>query len=178
MTKYLRTGKNWLESREKEPSRPPTENFPEIPEIPPPIFIDKSPLTPSKNLTYQDNSLIPIKTERKSAITNYQSKPLIRQISPKNQEKFFSLRENSFNKKKPFLNNSEQLPVITNRGERQTAKEQILLVKIKVLEGQLKQVQTENNNLKLENKHLKTLIRKDQETEAKILQPLPFKVKN
>jgi regulator of replication initiation timing len=66
------------------------------------------------------------------------------------------------------------LPVITN-GKQITDKEQILLVRIKQLEKELVKVKAENSNLNLENKHLKALIKKDQATEAKILQQLPSK---
>ena len=67
------------------------------------------------------------------------------------------------------------MPVITNEKEQPTNKEEILLTRIKQLEQQLTQVQAENSNLKLENKHLKTLIQQDQETEAKVIQPLLLK---
>jgi hypothetical protein len=110
-----------------------------------------------------DNSLLTVENEKKLAITNYQPQKLISEIPPKTPEKF-------------PLNTSEQLPLlITNKREKAT-KEEILLAKIKQLEEQLAKVQAENNHLKLENKHLKALIKQDQETEAKILQP--FKVKN
>ena len=111
-----------------------------------------------------DNSLLTTEKEKNLAITNYQPQPVIRQISPKTPKNF-------------FLNTSEQLPVITNEKEQLTTKEQILLTRIKQLEEQLVQVQTENSNLKLENKHLKALIQQDERTEAKVIQPLPFKGK-
>lgn len=108
--------------------------------------------------------------EPKPAITNYQPLKLISKILPKNQIEFSLTRE--------------QLPIITNQKEHSTEQE-ILLAKIRNLEEnlvsvkqQLKQVQVENNHLKLENKHLKTLIRQNREIETKILQPLPFKIKN
>jgi regulator of replication initiation timing len=68
------------------------------------------------------------------------------------------------------------LPVITDR-EQPTNKEQILLARIKQLEKQLAKFQAENTHLKLENKHLKTLVQQDQETETKIIQSPPLKVK-
>ena len=107
-----------------------------------------------------DNSLLTTEKEKNLAITNYQPKPLISEIPPRPQGKF-------------SLNASEQLPTITNEKEQPTAKEKILLTKIKYLEKQLARIQTENSNLKLENKHLKGLISQDQRTEAKILQLLP-----
>jgi regulator of replication initiation timing len=67
------------------------------------------------------------------------------------------------------------LPVITNEKKQPTTKEEILLTRIKQLEQQLAQVQTENSNLKLENKHLKALISQDERTEAKVIQPLFLK---
>ena len=166
------TGKKWLENRKKEPPKSPTaENFPTIAKNPEPIIRDKPIITIGKP-SNKDNSLLIAKTKKNLAITNYQPKLLTNEILPKNQGEF-SL--NITSRKKEI---SEQLPVITNKREQPTEKEQFLLTKIKQLEEQLTQVQAENNHLKLENQHLKVLIRKDQATEAKILQPLPFKVKN
>ena len=157
-------GKKWLENKEKEPPKPPTENFPQrLPENSEPNTIRNKPIITAKKPSNLDNSLLIAKTEKKPVITNYQPELVISQISPNPPEKF-SLT--TIANKPPKI--SEQLSVITN-------KEEILLTKIKQLEQKLAQVQTENNHLKLENKHLKALIRQDQETEAKTLQPLPFK---
>ena len=156
------TGKKWLENREKEPSETPTENFPkQLPKIPNSDIISNKPIVSAKKPTHLDNSLLNSEKEKNLAITNHQPKSLISKISPKTSDKF-------------LLNTSEQLSVITNK-EQPINKEQILLTRIKQLEEQLAKVQTENNNLKLENKHLKSLIKKDQKTEAKILQLPPFK---
>lgn len=159
------SGKKWLER--EPPKSPPKieENSPEtLPKISDSDTLRNKPLITAEKPTNQSNLLLPAKTEKNLAIINYQSKLLISEISPKNQAKF-------------SLNTSEQLPVITDR-EQKNYKEQFLLKKIEQLEEQLKQVQAENTHLKLENKHLKTLIRKDQKTETKILQPLPLKIKN
>lgn len=157
------TGKKWLERPKTKPplpenlASPIVENFPKsLPKIPEPTIIKEKPLITAEKPTNQDNSLLTTETEPKLAIISYYSKPLIRQISPKNQAEF-------------FLDDRKQLPI------QPTEKEQILLAKIKHLEEQLKQTKEENNHLKAENKHLKALIRKDQETEAKVIQPLPFK---
>jgi hypothetical protein len=162
------TGKKWLErqkpsqNRGKEPPKLPIkENFPQSPKNPKPNIIKNKPIITAGKPSNKDNSLLKTKTEKTSAITNYQPQPLIGEIPLKSSEKF-------------FLNTSEQLPVITN-GEQLTDKEQILLARIKQLEEQLAKSQAENNNLKLENKHLKALIKKDHETETKILQPLKLK---
>ena len=159
------TGKKWLENREKEPPEPPTENFPKIAENLEPIIIRDKPIISAEKPTNQDNSLLTAEQEKNRAITNYQPKLLISEISPRPLGKFIS--------KKAEI--SEQLPVITGKKTQSTEKEQILLAKIKQLEKQLTQVRAENNNLKLENKHLKALISQDQRTEAKILQLLPWK---
>lgn len=160
------TGKKWLEQPkgQKPPKAPITEKFLQPPKNPDSDIVKDKPIITTKKPTNQDNSLLPAKAEKKLAITNYQPKPLISEILPRVSEKF-------------FLNASKQLPVITNR-EQPINKEQILLTRIKQLEEQLAKVQVENAHLKLENKHLKALIRKDQETETKILQPLPLKIKN
>jgi hypothetical protein len=151
-------GKKWLEKS------PPAENFPQSPKNPDSDIVRNKPLITTEKPNNQDNSPLLIRKEPKPAITNYQPQPVIRQISPKTPEKF-------------SLNTSKQLPVITKK-EQPISKEEILLVRIKQLEEQLKQVQNENNYLKLENKHLKALVQQSQGTEAKILQPLPFKIKN
>jgi hypothetical protein len=159
-------GKKWLESREKEPPKSPiTENFPnQSPKNSEPDIRDKPTISAEKP-NNQDNSLLTAEAKPKPTITYYQPKSVISEIPPRPQGKFIS--------KKTEI--SEQLPLITNEKEKSTAKEKILLAKIKQLEEQLAQVQAENNNLKLENKHLKALISQDQETEAKVIQPLFLK---
>jgi len=172
-TADILASKKWLENREKEPPKsPPTKNFPKTTKKYEPIIRDKPTITTEKPVQQEwsldnfnklsDNSLLTTEKEKNLAITNYQPQPLIRQISPKTPEKF-------------FLNTSEKLPVITNQEERPTNKEEFLLTRIKQLEEQLVQVQTENSNLKLENKHLKALIQQDERTEAKVIQPLFLK---
>lgn len=170
-TDNILAGKNWLENKEKEPPKPPsTENFPrQLPANSEPDIIRGRPVISAKKPSNQDNSPPLVFIKQKPVITNYQPKPLISGIPTKSQEKF-SL--NIISEKKEI---SEQLPAITNQREQPTSKEEILLTKIKQLEEQLKQVQAENTHLKLENKHLKVLIKQDQETEAKIIQTLPFK---
>jgi len=170
--------KKWLErlkpsqNREKEPSKAPIENFPkQLPENSESDIISNKPIISAEKPVQQDNSLLNAEKEKSLAITNYQPKLLTNEISPKNQEEF------SLNITRQKIEISEQLPVITNEREQTTAKEEILSTKIKQLEEQLAQVQAENNHLKLENQHLKALIRKDQATEAKILQILPLKGK-
>lgn len=167
-------GRRWLENREKKPplpenSAPPIrENFPtQSPRNFEPINKKDKPVISTEKPRKQDNSLLIAETKKTLAITNCQPKLLVSEIPPKTPEKFLL---NTVANKQPerlLINNSKS-----------NDKEQILLDKIKQLEKELAKVQAENNNLKLENKHLKILIRKDQETEAKILQPLPFKVKN
>jgi hypothetical protein len=125
----------------------------------------KLPVLPDPNLPPPPPPI----SEPKTIIANYQPKSLVSEIPSKNQEKF-SL--NIISKKTEI---SEQLPLITSEREQPTEKEQVLLAKIKQLEQRLAQFQVENNNLKAENKHLKVLIGQDQETEAKVIQPLPFK---
>jgi len=156
-------GKKWLETKFGDKQRPkPSQKEPTEPLKSPtkgnlPKPLPKNPdsdIVKSKSLTFTE-------IEKRPTITNYQPQTVIKQILPKEPEKF-------------LLDTSEQLPVIANR-KQPTDKEKILLAKIKQLEEQLAKVQAENNYLKLENKHLKSLIRKDQATEAKILQPLPWK---
>jgi hypothetical protein len=160
------TGKNWLENREKEPSSEPTaENFPkQLLKIPNSDITKDKPAITAKKPNNKDNSLLNAESKKTPTVTNYQPKSLINEIPLKISEKF-------------FLNTSEQLPVITDR-EQPTSKEQILLTRIKQLEEQLKRLQTENNSLKLENQHLKELVQQDHKKEAKVIQPLPLKVKN
>jgi len=157
------TGKKWLENREKEPPKPPAENFPkQPPNNPEPDIISNKPVISAEKPTNQDNSLLTTKKGKNFAITNYQPKSAISEIPPRPQGKI-------------SLNTSEQLPITTNKREPSTTNEEILLTKIKDLEKQLARIQTENSNLKLENKHLKGLIRQEQETEAKMVQLLTYK---
>ena len=155
-------GKKWLEGKEP-PKTPPTieEKLPIQPlRNSEPSIIKNKPVIAAKK---PDNSLLKSGKGNNSTITNYQPQKLISEISSKTPEKF-------------SLNTNEQLPLITN-GEQPTNKEQILLIKIKQLEKELVKVKAENEKLRVENKHLKALINQDQETETKILQPLPLKGK-
>ena len=175
-TADILAGKKWLETkpdsslpekenREKEPPKsPPAENFPKTAEKSEPIIKDKPIITTEKPVR-QDNLLLTTEQEKNPVITNYRLKSVISEIPPRPQGKFIDKK----------IEISKQLPVITNEREPSTTKEEILLTKIKNLEEQLAQVQAENSNLRLENKHLKALVRQDQETEAKVIQPLPFK---
>ena len=166
-------GKKWLENREKEPPQPPaeiitpsTENLPEqLPKNLEPDITSNKPVILVGKPAEQDNSLLNAEQEKNLAITNCQPKSAISEIPSRSPGKFIS--------KKTEI--SEQLPVITNKKTQQTEKEQILLEKIKQLEDKLAQVQAENSNLKTENQYLKALIKQNQKTEAKILQPPPFK---
>lgn len=162
-TGSILAGKNWLENQ-GPPQPPSTENFPKIksiskgpiPKIPKPVIIKIRP------------EIIERQTIKSTLPLFIKQKPIIKPKPPEKQ----------FLAKIPVHQsiNNQQLPLITNHEEPPTEKETILLTKIKHLEEQLSQIQRENNNLKSENKHLKTLIRQDQKTEAKTLQPLPLKV--
>lgn len=144
-------GKKWLErhkpsqNREKEPSKSPITEN-----------FPQSPKNPDSDIIKNE----PIITTEKLV---QQDNSLLTNKTPQGK---FSL--NTTSGKKEI---SKQLPAIANKIKQPTDQEE----KIKRLEQQLAQVQAENNHLKLENKHLKALIRKDQETEAKIIQLLPFK---
>ncbi|MEG7979075.1 MAG: hypothetical protein NY202_04155 [Mollicutes bacterium UO1] len=118
-------GKKWLESKEKEPPRPTTENFAppkvdtfsEIPKNSKPVFIDQNPVIPNKKPIHQDNSPLLAEISEKPIITNCQPQPVISEI--------------------PF-----QTPrIIKSQKEPQSQKKNILLAKIRNLE-------TENSNLK------------------------------
>ena len=170
------TGKKWLErsplvfdkdqgklgSLPKEPPEMPlpnTERFPRPPENPDSdILINKPLITAEKS----DNnlSLIAEKTPMK---------PKTEKISPTLPKK-----------SSPLINRKSS-----------TTSEQSLLIRINQLEEnlvstkqQLAKVQAENEKLRTENKALKTLFQQDQATEiysveqAKVIQSLPFKVKN
>ena len=131
-------GKNWLESKEQPNFPLITENFPEIPKNPKPIFIDQKPLIPNKNPTGKDNSL-----SIKKATTKTPGM-LINEISSNSPAKF-SL--NPISKKSDQLKASQPLAPTANNEEKSTEREAILLAKIKLLERQLTQIQAENNNL-------------------------------
>jgi hypothetical protein len=118
-------GKNWLErqkpSQNRKPPKPPSrENFPELPKNSEPIFIDQSPAIPNKKPTQQDSSSLLIETRKKS-----------HQISPANT-----------------LSQKGDQKEIYKKEKSASETEQILLTKIKQLEKELTQIQTENNNLK------------------------------
>jgi hypothetical protein len=169
-------GKKWLENKSPKPitenfAPPKVDAFPEIPKNLKPIFIDQKPAINKQKPTKPSNYLPLTKIS-----TKVNEIPL---ITP---EKF--LLDNT-SKKINQLEINQQLASIPNKREKITEKEQILLEKIKSLEGQLKQVQEENGNLKFKNRvlvkqnqHLKSLIQQDQKTEAKIIQLPPRKLKN
>jgi hypothetical protein len=180
-------GKKWLENQ-RPPNSPITENFLETLEVPKPVFIDSKPVISHKNPTGEDNSLSLPKTLKKTPGM------LINEISPRTSEKF-SL--NPANKKNDQLETNQLLVLSPKNRERMTEKEEILLVKIKLLEKQLKQTQTERDNLKQlvqQEKELSAkqkqradqaeqklqeikqqLNKEDKELEAKVEQPLLFK---
>ena len=204
-------GKNWLErpkpSQSQEPSKSPiTENFPQVPKTPNPVFIEQKPLISNKQPIQQYNSLSVPKTLKKTPQIS------VSEISPKILEKF-SL--NPVGRKSDQLKISQPLAITVNKEQKPTKKELILLQKIKHLKSQLSQIQTKNSHLsakltqteqekaKLEviviqekqranNYHhqLKTIARilkqwqkinyyqqLEQEQTAQIEQPPPFKVK-
>ncbi|CAG8755404.1 9380_t:CDS:2, partial [Ambispora leptoticha] len=111
------------------------DTFPEMLQVPKPIFIANEPAIPTQKPIQQDNSPPPIFTEPKCAKIDYQLKPVINQIKPKPPRKTFL---NSKTTPQPEIN--QPLPLTTQ-------KEQILLQEIKQLREQLKQTQAENNNL-------------------------------
>ncbi|CAJ0749081.1 13656_t:CDS:2 [Entrophospora sp. SA101] len=130
-TADILAGKKWLENKGKRPPTPIAENFaspkvdtfPEIPKNSESLFIDQRSIIPKKKIIQQDNP--PLLTEiKEKPITNYQSQPLISEIP------------------------SQTPRIIKSKKEPQNQKENILLVKIRNLEERLKQIQTENNNLK------------------------------
>jgi len=104
---------------------------------------------------------------------------LTNEISPTSQEKFLL---NNPSKNSNQLKTSQSLALIANNGEKTTKKEAILLQRIKQLEEQLQasqskltealknkgklkekltEIQKENNNLKVENQHLKQLVQQE-----------------
>lgn len=133
-------GKKWLENREKEPPQLPSENFPEIPKNPEPIFTDKKPVIPK-----QKSSKISGEQEKKSVITNFQPKSVINQAPPKSSRTILPNVSKTIQQSEI----SQSLPLITNHKEPQNKKEQILLQEIKQLREQSKQIQAENSNLKI-----------------------------
>ncbi|KLL04888.1 MAG: tyrosine recombinase XerD [Mycoplasmataceae bacterium RV_VA103A] len=150
---------------------PITENFPQTPKILEPAIKGEKPIISGKETSQPNNFLLISTTKKSLTITNYQPKAITNEISPKIQGKF------SLNSIKPKSNqpeNSQLLALTANNEERFNQKEQILLEKIRNLEEQLTQIQTENSNLKVKNKHLKALIQQEQETETNI-QQLSFK---
>lgn len=158
--------KKWLE--DKKP--PITENFPQTPKILEPAIKGKKPIVNGKETSQTNNFLLISPTKKSPTITNYQPKAITNEISPKTREKF------SLNSIKPKSNqpeNSQLLALTANNEEKFNQKEQILLEKIRNLEEQLAKVQTENTNLRSENKHLKALVQQSTKTEAKIIQQLP-----
>ena len=140
-------GKKWLERQEPPPI---TENFPETLETPKPIFIDHKPLISNKKPVQQYNSLSIKKATAKSP------EKLISEISPKTPEKFLL---NNPNKKFDQPKTNQPLALITNKEQKPTERELILLQKIKLLEKQ-------NTHLKSENHHLKALVRQFQERQS------------
>lgn len=145
------------DSLPKEPPEIPlpiAENFPQTPENPDSdILIDEPVITAEKPNNESNLSLIAEKTPMK----------------PKTEKISLTLPKKS----SPLINR-----------EPSTSREQTLLIRIKQLEQWLKQLQAENEKLRTENKVLKTLIQQEQATEiysveqAKVIQSLPFKVKN
>ncbi|CAG8449929.1 9090_t:CDS:2 [Ambispora gerdemannii] len=134
-----------------------------IPKNPESVFIEQESVISPQKPIQQDNSLSAPNLSKKLP-------QLVNAIPPKSQEKFLLANTN---KKNDQLQTSQQLILIPNQREKITKTELILLAKIKNLEQQLVQIQTENKSLKSENRHLKILIQQNQlKTEAKIIQPL------
>jgi len=97
---------------------------------------------------------------------------LINGISTKEPEKFLL---NSVGKKSDQLKTNQPLIIVANKKGKLTDSEVILLAKIKSLEKQLAQAQTENNNLKSENQRLKALVQQfQQKTKTQIIQLTHF----
>jgi hypothetical protein len=127
-------GKKWLENR-KSPKPPITENFaplkvhafPEIPKIPEPVILLDNPKITERPIV-KETPLLFIK-----------QKPVTKP-KPHEQEILTKITDHQPRK-------NQQLTLITNYGEQPTKKEAILLQKIKHLEKQLTQIQTENKSL-------------------------------
>ncbi|CAJ0629813.1 15418_t:CDS:2 [Entrophospora sp. SA101] len=66
------TGKIWLESKEKEPPRPPSENFPKRPSVNSEPIIKNKPVIPTKKPIQHNNPPLLTEINKKPAITNYQ----------------------------------------------------------------------------------------------------------
>ena len=147
-------GKNWLESREPPEHPLITENFPETPKNPNPVFIDHKPVIPNENPPVEDNCLSTPKTLKKSP------EILTNEIPPISQEKFLL---NNPSKKSDQLKISQPLALIVNSEEKSAKKEEILLAKIKLLEEQLKQTKTERNNLKTEKEKAEALVQAEKQ---------------
>jgi len=134
-----------------------------VPKNPKPTFIEQNPAIPNKNPADADNYLSIPKTLKKPLGI------LTSEISPTSQEKF--LLDNP-NKKSDQLKTSQPLPLITNKEQNSTEKELILLQKIKHLEEQLKQTQTERDNLKIEKQKFQQLAQQEKkrvdQAEAKL----------
>jgi len=131
-----------------------------MPEVPKPIFIEQKPPISNKKPIQQYNSLsTPKLTQKTPEIST-------NEISPRTSKKIFL---NLANKKSDQLKITQPLTLATNKEQKSTKKEQILLQKIKLLEslletsqskltealqseGKLKEklteIQKENNNLK------------------------------
>jgi len=97
---------------------------------------------------------------------------LTNEISPTSQEKFLL---NNPSKNFDQLKTSQPLALTANKKGKLNDSEVILLAKIKSLEKQLAQAQTENNNLKSENQRLKALVQQfQQKTKTQIIQLTHF----
>jgi len=168
-------GKKWLENKERPKPPPITENFPEVPKVPKPIFIERSPVILHKEPAGENNSLSTTKTIKKTPGM------LISEISLNSQESFLL---NSPSKKSDQLKTTQPLPLIANNEKKPTKRELILLQKIKQLESSLEtsqnkltealqskselkekltEIHKENNNLKAKNQHLKQLLQQEKQ---------------
>jgi hypothetical protein len=126
--------------------KPATENFPSIPKKVQPVFIDKEPVIPNKKPTHEDNY------SPTQKITQKPPEISTNQISPTTPEKFFL---SSVNKKTDQMKTSQSLALTTEQGQKSNKKELILLQKIKLLEEQLKEIQAENDRLRIEKEQEK-----------------------
>lgn len=173
--------KKWLEGKKEPPKLPVEENFPEKCRASSETKGEK-PIISNKESNRPDNFLLINSHEKNPTIVDHQPDQT-REISPPKMKKFFS-----------------QPPALTANGEKET----ILLQKIKFLEEQLKQTQTERDNLKqlvqqekqradqAEMKlktiaktlsqlqkinHYKQLAKEKPDIQAQIIQPPPWKPK-
>jgi len=129
------------------------ENFPQAPKGLKPLFIDQRPVILHQKPIQQGNSLLTSgEQEKKPTITNYQPKSVISKVPSRLERNKVPVKQklslNITNKRKEI---SGQLLPITSESE----KERILLAKIRNLEEQLKQTQTENENLKIDKESYK-----------------------